>query len=524
MDKIIYGDYDVRISSFSGNHPCSSLFLMLSPGHSMGLAQRAFRLVLAMTLIAGFAASPALAAKKKSTSTAPNNRYASIVIDAETGQILSQSSPDKTLYPASLTKVMTLLLTFEALENGSLTLRDRVPISQRAANMSPSKIGLPVGTSIRVEDAIYALVTKSANDIAVALAEKVGGSESRFATQMTRKAREIGMTNTRFVNASGWHDPSQVSSARDMARLAQYVIYRYPQYYHYFSTRNFTYQGKNYHNHNRLMSEYPGMDGLKTGYVAASGFNLVASAKRGNKRLIGVVFGGRSASSRNAHMAELLNKGFKGQGTSGGELLVSSVSRSLQAPPVPDRKPIEIVRTAAMTRAVDLTIQTTTTAMQSIAPAAGTPTPSAKPSQQYASLNTMMQGEGFSELIGEGDYDPAVSKRLETGLMAIAAVKHEPYVPSTESDVADDIPEADAPWAIQIGAFSSRVQTDKAIRAALQALPSTLATPARPVIVPLKTADGWVFRGRLSGYTKEEAASACSRLRDCLTVSPDASR
>lgn len=523
VDKIICGDYDVKISSFSGNRPCPRLFLMLSPGQSMGLAQRTFRLVLAMTLIAGLTASPALAAKKKSS--APNNRYASIVIDAETGQILSQSSPDKTLYPASLTKVMTLLLTFEALENGSLTLRDRVPISRRAANMSPSKIGLPVGASIRVEDAIYALVTKSANDIAVALAEKVGGSESRFATQMTRKAREIGMTNTRFVNASGWHDPSQVTSARDMARLAQYVIYRYPQYYHYFSTRNFTYQGKNYHNHNRLMSEYPGMDGMKTGYVAASGFNLVASAKRGNKRLIGVVFGGRSASSRNAHMAELLNKGFKGQGATGGELLVASISRTLQAPPVPDRKPIEIVRSAAMTRAVDLTIQTTTTAMQSIAPAAGTPTPPAKPSQ-YASLNTMMQGEGFSELIGEGDYDPAVSKRLETGLMAIAAVKHEPYVPSTESesDVSDDIPEADAPWAIQIGAFSSRVQTDKAIRAAMQALPSTLAAPARPVIVPLKTADGWVFRGRLSGYTKDQAASACSRLRDCLTVSPDANR
>lgn len=136
----------------------------------------------------------------------------------------------------------------------------------------------------------------------------------------------------------------------------------------------------------------------------------------------------------------------------------------------------------------------------------------------------MMQSESFSELIGEGDYDPAVSKRLETGLMAIAAVKHEAYVPSTESDVIDDIPEADAPWAIQIGAFSSRVQTDKAIRAAIQALPSALATPARPVIVPLKTADGWVFRGRLSGYTKDQAASACSRLRDCLTVSPDASR
>ncbi len=460
----------------------------------MGFVHHMSRLVLTTILVIGVAASPALAAqKKKAKSSAPNNRYASIVMDAETGQILSQSNPDKQLYPASLTKVMTLLLTFEAIENGQLSLRDRVPMTQRAVNMSPSKIGLPLGASMRVEDAIYALVTKSANDVAVALGEKIGGNEDRFATMMTRKAREIGMNSTRFANASGWHDPAQVSSARDMAILARYVIYRYPQHYHYFSTKNFTFQGKNYHNHNRLMSEYAGMDGMKTGYVGASGFNLVASAKRGNKRLIGVVFGGRSTASRNAHMAQLLDRGFTGQGIK-QELLVSDakindtparVVAARKAPLVPGRKPLTDAQLAAARAAV--AVQAPVTALNAPAARPGTAAPAGAVVASALQSNDMM-----SEAAGQGDFDPAELT-------------------------------SDRPWAIQIGAFASRVQTDKAIRAAMKALPASLGE-AQPVIVPLKTADGWMFRGRLSGYTKEQAESACARLRECLTVSPDAAR
>ena len=460
----------------------------------MGFVHHMSRLVLTTILVIGVAASPALAAqKKKAKSSAPNNRYASIVMDAETGQILSQSNPDKQLYPASLTKVMTLLLTFEAIENGQLSLRDRVPMTQRAVNMSPSKIGLPLGASMRVEDAIYALVTKSANDVAVALGEKIGGNEDRFATMMTRKAREIGMNSTRFANASGWHDPAQVSSARDMAILARYVIYRYPQHYHYFSTKNFTFQGKNYHNHNRLMSEYAGMDGMKTGYVGASGFNLVASAKRGNKRLIGVVFGGRSTASRNAHMAQLLDRGFTGQGIK-QELLVSDakindtparVVAARKAPLVPGRKPLTDAQLAAARAAV--AVQAPVTALNAPAARPGTAAPAGAVVASALQGNDMM-----SEAAGQGDFDPAELT-------------------------------SDRPWAIQIGAFASRVQTDKAIRAAMKALPTSLGE-AQPVIVPLKTADGWMFRGRLSGYTKEQAESACARLRECLTVSPDAAR
>ncbi|MCM2344978.1 MAG: D-alanyl-D-alanine carboxypeptidase [Alphaproteobacteria bacterium] len=490
------------------------------------------------TLVAlGFCASPAFAATKKQSSQS-NNRYASLVMDAETGQILSQSNPDKKLYPASLTKVMTLVLTFEALENGTLTLRDRVPMSRRAVNMSPSKIGLPVGASMRVEDAIYALVTKSANDVAVALAEKVGGTEPQFAMMMTRKAREIGMINTRFVNASGWHDPAQISTARDMAKLGRYVIYRYPQYYHYFSTKNFTFQGKSYHNHNRLMSEYQGMDGLKTGYVGASGFNLVASAKRGNKRLIGVVFGGRSAASRNAHMATLLDRGFQGI-VSVNESYVAGIA--IKPPPVPSRKPVTDI---AIAQSI-LTPNTLASArtVQAIAPASGPITTNTSGSNNqlapapFASFGALAQNDGLNEVFGQGDFDSAAERRVESGLVAIAAVKKEPYqrpVWSTTTAVAAPVDNATPrledqhaalrPWAIQIGAFTSRVQTDKALRTAMNSLPVPLTQNIQPVIVPLKTSEGWMFRARLNGYNKENAAKACALLRECLTVSPEAAR
>ncbi|MBU0800737.1 MAG: D-alanyl-D-alanine carboxypeptidase, partial [Alphaproteobacteria bacterium] len=232
-----------------------------------------------------------------------NPRYASFVMDADTGQVLHQSNADKSLHPASLVKMMTLSMAFDELAAGRLSLRDRITVSKHAASMVPSKLNIPAGGTISVEDAIYALVTKSANDIAVAMGEKIGGTESQFAAMMTRKAREIGMTRTTFKNASGLHNQQQVSSARDMAKLARYIIKNYPQYYTYFSTKEFSYKGNSYHNHNRLMSSYKGMDGMKTGFIGPSGFNLVASAVRNDRRLIGVVFGGRTAASRNAHMA-----------------------------------------------------------------------------------------------------------------------------------------------------------------------------------------------------------------------------
>ncbi len=423
-----------------------------------------------------------------------NTKYASIVMDADTGMILRQRNADKSLHPASLTKIMTLVLAFEAIENGELSLRDRVVISRHAADMIPSKLGLPVGSSIRVEDAIYALITKSANDVAVALAEKIGGTESNFARYMTVRAHQIGMSRTRFRNASGLHHPKQVSTARDMARLAQYVLNTYPQYYHYFSTKRFSYRGKTYRNHNRLMESYSGMDGFKTGYIRASGFNLVASAKRNDRRIIGVVFGGRTAKTRNAHMQKILDEGFSKL----GRMMIA------RAAPIPPRKPAGLTRLA------------------SLSPAAGI-----EEFGRWADLNPILQSQAFSALIGEGDYDPAETRRLETGLMAIAAVKgFEQSPPPVRQAVAARPAVVKTPsyydnWSIQVGAFSSRVKTDNVIRTAQRALPRELAG-AKPVIVPLKTGTGWLFRGRLSGYSKQQAERACAILKECLTISPQA--
>lgn len=243
--------------------------------------------------------------------------YASIIIDAATGRVLQETNADVTRYPASLTKMMTLYLLFEAIEKGVVTLDERLPISDHAASQPPSKLGLRPGQGISVENAILALVTKSANDVAAAVAEHLGGTESRFAWAMTAKAREIGMYQTSFANASGLPDPDQITTARDMAILGLALLKDYPQYYHYFSTDRFYYGGLVHANHNRLLGLYYGLDGIKTGYTASAGFNLAASAVRDGRRFIGVVLGARSPTDRGIIMTSLLDQAFGG----GGEII-----------------------------------------------------------------------------------------------------------------------------------------------------------------------------------------------------------
>ena len=234
----------------------------------------------------------------------------SIVLDADSGRILQSNNPDGVNYPASLTKVMTLYLTFEALKKGQIRLNDRFTVSKEAAEMPPTKLGLVPGETLRVEDAILALVTKSANDAAAVVAENLAGSEPRFADQMTRKAQKLGMAETRFRNASGLPDEDQVTTARDMSTLALAIMHDFPEYYPYFSRESFTFRGRTHRNHNHLLGQYEGADGIKTGFIRASGFNLIASSKRGESRLIGVVLGGKSGSSRDQAMAKLLDQSF----------------------------------------------------------------------------------------------------------------------------------------------------------------------------------------------------------------------
>jgi D-alanyl-D-alanine carboxypeptidase len=262
----------------------------------------AFGAVLAIFVAAVAFSASALAAK-----------YSSVVIDAQTGQVVSEYDADSPNFPASLTKMMTLYLTFEALEHHTVSLDTVFPVSAHAAAQEPTKLNLVAGQTIAVHDLILGLVTQSANDAAVVLSEGLGGTEAAFAEKMTNTARAMGMDNTTFHNASGLPNPFQKTTARDLSKLARRLYIDFPREYAYFGTEAFTYHGVTYGNHNHLMSSFAGMDGIKTGFIHASGFNLAASAVRNDRRLIGVVMGGVSAHARDMKMAALLNAAFDGR-------------------------------------------------------------------------------------------------------------------------------------------------------------------------------------------------------------------
>jgi D-alanyl-D-alanine carboxypeptidase len=232
--------------------------------------------------------------------------FASIVVDVNSGKVLQGTNPDAPRFPASVTKVMTLYMLFEQMERGKFRPDTPLTVSAFAARQAPSKIGFDPGETIEVEDAIRALVTKSANDVAVVVAEAIGGDEESFAEMMTEKAHSIGMKNSTFRNASGLPNPAQVTTARDLATLGRAIHERFPKYWRYFQTRNFEYAGRNYRNHNKLLGRVDGVDGIKTGYTRASGFNLLTSARDGNRHLMAVVLGGRSGRIRDAQMASLV--------------------------------------------------------------------------------------------------------------------------------------------------------------------------------------------------------------------------
>jgi D-alanyl-D-alanine carboxypeptidase len=261
-------------------------------------------LMAAVLVVLGITSAPARA-------QIGSDRYASLVMDAATGNELSAINADESRHPASLTKMMTLYMVFEALRDRRVGLQQLVPVSAHASSQSPSKLGLVPGTRITVEQAILGLVTKSANDAASALGEMLGGDEDRFGQMMTLRARALGMSHTVFCNASGLPDPEQVTTARDLAVLARHIFQDFPSEYRYFSTPSFNFHGRTILNHDHLLQSYPGADGIKTGYIEASGFNLVTSAVRGDVRLIGVVLGAARPGERDVHMASLLDAGFE---------------------------------------------------------------------------------------------------------------------------------------------------------------------------------------------------------------------
>jgi D-alanyl-D-alanine carboxypeptidase len=269
---------------------------------------------LAATIVLGVAAgsSPTLALAQLPYLEVPRYepKNTAIVMDARTGEILYSERSDSPRYPASVTKVMTFYLVFDALSSGKLHLDDQVVISPLAASQPPTKLGLRPGETISVQNALYGMAVHSANDMAMALAERVGGTESRFAQMMNLKAQQLGMANTHFVNPNGLPDSRHISSAHDIAVLTRALLRDFPQYYYIFGTQEFTYRGRTYVNTNHLLGKMAGVDGVKTGFTNAAGFNLDASAMRNGHRLIAVVMGSSSGSVRNADVENLLLTGF----------------------------------------------------------------------------------------------------------------------------------------------------------------------------------------------------------------------
>ncbi|MGH6953005.1 MAG: serine hydrolase, partial [Alphaproteobacteria bacterium] len=263
--------------------------------------------------------------------SASHARTASIIIEADSGRVLHAIDADSAHYPASLAKMMALYLVFEALEQGRLRLDQALPVSAEAATQPATKLGLAEGDSITVEDAILGLVTRSANDAATVVAEALGGTESGFARLMTERAGTLGMNHTVFRNASGLPDERQITTARDMATLALALMRNFPRNYHYFATRSFEFRGSVHTNHNRLLGRYNGVDGIKTGYINAQGYNVAISAERNGVRLVGIVLGGRSARLRDRHMIRLLDRGFGPR----------SVTREARATPEPDEPAVQ---------------------------------------------------------------------------------------------------------------------------------------------------------------------------------------
>ena len=421
-------------------------------------------------------------------------KYAAIVVDAATGEVLHAENADAARYPASLTKMMTLYLAFEAIEAKRIGLGTAITVSRKAAGQPPTKLGLKAGTKIRVEDAILALVTKSANDAAMVLAEGLAGNEATFGTRMTAKARALGMRHTVFRNPHGLPDAKQVTTARDMAVLAHAVIYDFPQYYSYFSRASFTYRGVVHRSHNHLMGRFKGMDGLKTGYIRASGFNLASSAVRDGRRLIGVVMGGSTAGWRDDRMESLLDTAFRGNGRGGtGEILiVRRQSRgSIQLaklPPLPTRKPLVMVTAEVVA------------------------VPAPLPPERREKVIIPDEKVTVASVL------PIDVSGLDRLAASIAGAPAASTVASTAVALA---PLGD--WGIQVGAFADEAASRQAIDQAMAAAPELLGSTA-PRLSSVETGQGRLFRARLLGLGEADARTACVHLEQtgisCLPVNP----
>ncbi len=444
--------------------------------------------------------------------------FSAIVVDANSGQTLYSAYEDGLRHPASITKVMTLYLLFEELDRGAITLRTQIPISEHAAAQEPSKLGLSPGATISVEDAIKAVVTRSANDVAVAIAEAIGQTEDNFAGMMTRKAHELGMSSTLYRNASGLPNDEQVTTARDLTILGRSIEDRFPRYFRYFSTAEFDYDGEVIGNHNHLLGRVDGVDGIKTGYTRASGFNLLTSVHRDGRSLIAVVMGGRTAAARDRIMENLIADHLAEGSTARAASMVADAAPDnktgdragpREQPPVRPRPVAAPVRVAA--RDAEPSIAEGDTGAEDdlvpaphgmpastnvVRPAAYTPTPAPSAARLLAIRPA------------EASAPAAPPARPQTSEV------EPPLKPSAGERAWEQAEDGSAPrgWMIQIGATGDLTEANALLIRARERNRSTLAA-AKPVTEKVRKGDATLYRARFAMLDSASAESACRSLK-----------
>jgi D-alanyl-D-alanine carboxypeptidase len=498
-------------------------------GASHGLRWFSFGLAAVVAVVA-LSSDPANARRRHHHSPKPtyNPPYASIVVDANTGEVLQSTQADSSRHPASLTKVMTLYLLFERLEAGRLNLNTALPISAHASVQSPTKLGLKAGQTIPVETAIMGLVTRSANDAAVVIAEAIGGTESGFAKMMTQKARALGMTRTVYVNASGLPDDDQVTTARDQATLGRAIQERFPRYYRYFSIESFDYHGHPIRNHNHLLGSVEGVDGIKTGYTRDSGFNIMTSMWRGRRHVVAVVMGGRSAGQRDARMRELLADNIMQASTKPATKVFAKASttgegeqRLAYAPerPVPS-KPLVLHKMAAAeaAAAIEEPAQTAFRAVPQPAPGSTDPikpllikTVSVKPTK-----STKGEAPAFTASVPMPMPHPADTSHAAPIKTASVEAK-----PAAHAERAQPEKVQRSGWMIQVGAFGAEQEARQRLNAA-QSRAKRLLGDADPFTETVTKGEKTFYRARFAGLDKHQAEAACRTLKHndiaCLAI------
>jgi D-alanyl-D-alanine carboxypeptidase len=459
---------------------------------------------------------------------------ASIIVDGNTGRVLEASNPDALRHPASLTKVMTLYLLFEQLDAGKIRLDTPLRVSEHAAEQAPTKLGLKPGQTIAVEDAIKGIVTRSANDAAVVIAENLGGSEDKFARLMTQKAHALGMTRTSYVNASGLPDDDQITTARDQALLARLIQERFPRYYKFFSTTAFVFRGVTIRGHDHLLGSVPGVDGIKTGYIRASGFNLMTSLHRDGRYLVGVVLGGPTASERDAHMRELISDHI-------GEAAVRRSVPMLAERQRNDSQPAALAKVATASRGQSASTKSTTsrvadakdapirpvvvkTITYRIAPvqtASLTPmptlvpvttpqpqSPAAQPSFRPSTVSQAVMRQQPSPMPPPPAHDAVVASADPSMAETVVPMKREPVYPSPAPAQA----RSRGGWQIQIGAFDDEDEAKQHLSDAQLKLQSVLAE-ADPFTERVQKGDKALYRARFAGFDRATAEDACKELK-----------